>query len=78
MQGIVVDWNTVQDKPEIPSRVSQLENDQGFVTENQIPSIPENVGSFNNDVGYITQQELSTALESMSKNMDMEWSDDTI
>lgn len=35
----------------IPSNISQLNNDSGFITESAIPS---NVSAFNNDAGYMT------------------------
>lgn len=36
---------------ELPDKVSELENDSGFITASAIPS---NVGAFTNDVGYLT------------------------
>lgn len=35
----------------VPSNVSELENDSGFIT---LSAIPSNVSAFNNDVGYLT------------------------
>lgn len=57
-------------KTEIPTKVSELENDKGYITEHQslddyakktdIPTIPTKVSAFENDTGYITQhQDLS-------------------
>ena len=49
---------------EAPTKVSQLENDVGYLTEEglgdyakktDIPAVPANVSSFTNDAGYITQ-----------------------
>lgn len=36
----------------IPTKVSQLENDSKYITQNNVPT---NVGDFNNNVGYITR-----------------------
>ena len=38
-------------KSELPTNVSELENDVGYITASAIPS---NVGAFQNDVGYLT------------------------
>ena len=57
-------------KDELPSKVSELENDKGYLTEHQslegyakktdIPTIPTKVSAFENDKGYLTQhQDLS-------------------
>lgn len=39
----------------IPKKVSDLENDAGYVTADDIPSIPSNVSEFVNDTGYATE-----------------------
>jgi hypothetical protein len=51
----------------IPKKVSQLENDSGFLTEHQslteyakkseIPTIPTKVSAFENDSGYLTEHQ---------------------
>lgn len=42
----------------VPSNVSELENDSGFIT---LSAIPSNVSAFNNDVGYLTASDVSTS-----------------
>lgn len=44
-------YTDLTDKPTIPSNTSDLYNDSGFITSNDIPT---NISSFNNDSGYIT------------------------
>lgn len=52
-----VSWEEVQDKPDvaltsdIPSKVSELDNDEGFITAEALPS---KVSELENDAGYIT------------------------
>ena len=53
--------------PEVPTKVSELENDAGYLTEHQslaeyakkseIPNVPTNISAFNNDVGYLTEHQ---------------------
>ena len=50
----------------VPTKVSQLENDKGYLTEHQslddyakktdLPVIPNNVSAFENDKGYLTEE----------------------
>ena len=50
---------TVQGElPEIPTKLSEFENDVGFITLEDIPEYPENLSDFNNDVGFITKKDL--------------------
>lgn len=44
--------NLKADKTEIPTKVSQLQNDAGYIT-----SAPTKVSQLENDVGYITESE---------------------
>ena len=49
------------DSADIPTKTSQLTNDSGFITLNdipEIPAVPTNVSAFNNDVGYALKSEL--------------------
>lgn len=39
---------------EIPTKVSELENDAGYITENDLPEIPTKVSELENDVPYVT------------------------
>ena len=53
--------------PEVPTKVSELENDKGYLTEHQslaeyakkteIPTVPTNVSAFTNDAGYLTEHQ---------------------
>ena len=51
----------IRNKPVIPQNMSDLENDMGYVTSEELPefpSVPENVSELNNDAGYITANDL--------------------
>ena len=48
--------------PEPITLVSQLENDVGYITEEDIPHIPEYTSELTNDSGYITDVEVNTKL----------------
>lgn len=62
----------------IPTKLSQLENDSGFLTEHQslteyakkseIPTIPTKVSAFENDSGYLTEHQ---SLAEYAKNVDV-------
>lgn len=46
---------------DVPTKLSELENDVGFITIDDIPKfpeLPENLSDFNNDVGFITKDDL--------------------
>jgi hypothetical protein len=43
---------------DIPTLLSQLENDVGYITEQDIPAIPTQVSQLANDVGYITAEDV--------------------
>ena len=42
----------------IPRRTSELENDMGYITSEDIPAIPIRVSELENDAGYITGDEM--------------------
>lgn len=47
--------------PEIPTKVSELENDTGFITEENLPEMPEvptKTSELVNDSGYITDEDV--------------------
>lgn len=46
----------------IPSNISDLVNDAGYLTANDIPDIPVNISQLNNDAGYITTSVLNVIL----------------
>lgn len=64
-------YSTVEEeyakKAEIPSKVSELENDKGYLTEHQsleeyakkseIPNVPTKVSELENDKGYLTEHQ---------------------
>lgn len=62
----------------IPDKVSQLENDKGYLTEHQdlsayakkseIPTIPSNISAFNNDIGYAKKTEIPNIPSSLPAN----------
>ena len=41
--------------PEVPTKVSELENDAHYATTSQIPTVPTAISAFTNDVGYVTE-----------------------
>lgn len=48
------------DKAELPTKTSELTNDSGFITINDVPKvdIPTKVSAFENDKGYVTASEI--------------------
>lgn len=57
-------YSDLSDKPNIPTKISELTNDSGYLTEHQslagyalkseIPTVPTKVSVFENDKGYLT------------------------
>ena len=47
---------------DVPSKVSELQNDTGYITESSIPSIPTKVSELQNDAGYLTEHQSLDAL----------------
>lgn len=43
---------------EVPVNISELNNDAGYITENDLPDVPANLSELNNDVGFITENDL--------------------
>lgn len=43
---------------DIPTKVSDLENDAGYITENDIPPIPDKTSDLVNDSGFITANDI--------------------
>lgn len=72
-----VDSNKAVDIP-VPTKTSELENDEGFLKEHQdlsgyakstdIPTVPTNVSAFTNDANYQTADDVTTkVIEGVSK-----------
>ena len=57
-------------KSDIPTKVSQLENDKGYITNAALPTVPTKVSELANDKGYITSvpSEYITDSEVTAKN----------
>lgn len=71
-QGVAL--KALIDAIKVPTKVSELNNDKGYLTEHQsladyalkaeIPIVPKNVSAFSNDAGYLTQhQDISGKLD---------------
>lgn len=75
-QGVVL--KAFIDAITVPTKVSQLENDRGYLTQHQsladyakkseIPTIPSNISAFNNDVGYAKKTEIPSIPSSLPAN----------
>jgi hypothetical protein len=50
--------NDIPEIPEVPTKVSKLENDAGFITAEDIPEVPSKVSELVNDVGFITADDI--------------------
>lgn len=65
-EQVQANWNTsassdpsfIQNKPTIPSKTSQLQNDAGFITSSDIPSVPTKTSELENDSGFITEDDI--------------------
>ena len=53
-----IDYEALANRPKIPKKVSDLENDTGFITEEGVPKgdIPTKVSELENDSGFITDK----------------------
>ena len=56
---------------EVPTKLSQLDNDSGFITADDIPSVdvPEKVSELENDVGFVKGNDLPFTHEDYSFNL---------
>lgn len=50
----------IDNKPTIPSKTSDLQNDSGFITSSDIPAIPTKTSELQNDSGFITSASVPT------------------
>jgi len=57
----------------IPSKVSDLNNDSGFITANDIPevAVPTKTSELTNDSGFITADDIPAAAEVPTKTSDL-------
>ena len=66
--------STLATKAEIPTKVSDLTNDSGFITAYDIPSapnVPTKVSEFENDAKYVTETAMGTELGNYAKTADV-------
>lgn len=52
----------------IPTKTSNLTNDSGFITAQDLPNVPDVVSAFTNDVGYITSAALPTKTSALTND----------
>ena len=68
----VSDYNDLTNKPVIPSKMSELENDGGFITSEELPTVPSKVSELENDSNYVTRDEISTITNVPTKVSELE------
>lgn len=68
MDGTTLGGTPLAKASEIPTAISDLTNDAGYVTLNDIPPLPNTVSDLTNDAGYITTADVSAAGLSGSYN----------
>lgn len=67
-------YNSLINRPTIPTKTSELENDNGFITEDALADyaktsdIPINVSQLTNDAGYIDKDQAASAAPVQSVN----------
>ena|SRR5690625_792557 len=64
------DYSEINNTPSIPSSTSDLENDSGFITGEDIPEIPEvptQTSQLENDSGFITEDNLPSVPTNVSE-----------
>ena len=54
------DYNDLKNKPDIPTKTSNLENDSGFITKNDIPEIPDTSEFIKNTVDNLVNYYLKS------------------
>lgn len=68
------DYNSLINKPTIPTKTSELNNDSGFITNAALDGyakasdIPTKVGQLDNDVGYVNTEQAKNAAPVQSVN----------
>lgn len=67
-------YNSLINRPTIPTKTSELENDNGFITEDALSDyaktsdIPVNVSQLTNDAGYVNKEQAASAAPVQSVN----------
>lgn len=67
-------YNSLINRPTIPTKTSELENDNGFITEDALADyaktsdIPINVSQLTNDAGYVNKEQAASAAPVQSVN----------
>ena len=49
---------TLKEEIDVPTKTSQLQNDSGYITSDDIPTIPTKTSQLQNDSGYITSDDI--------------------
>ena len=68
------DYNTLTNKPTIPTKTSELDNDSGYITNVALDGyakttdIPTKVGQLDNDAGYVNAEQAKNAAPVQSVN----------
>lgn len=68
------DYNSLSNKPTIPTKTSELDNDSGFITNAALDGyaktadIPTKVGQLDNDAGYVNAEQAKNAAPVQSVN----------
>lgn len=71
-----IKWDVISTGGDIPTKVSELENDVGYITENDLPEIPTKVSELENDAGYITENDLPTKVSELENDSGFVTSED--
>lgn len=56
--NVAIAVNNIEGALIIPDKTSQLQNDSGYITENDIPTIPSKTSQLENDSGFITIEDV--------------------
>lgn len=68
----VVDYNNLINKPIIPTKTSELENDSNYVTSDTLPVTPTKVSELENDSNYVTRDEIPSISNVPTKVSELE------
>ena len=76
--GQIIKWDAATSKwvnanlPTVPTKTSDLTNDSGFITQNDIPSIPSKTSDLQNDSGFITQNDIPSIPDDLNDLSDVD------